>query len=53
MIVLFRERLWEVDAVEFWDSGDKLSLRAIDTQARVKVHEVWAHQVTFTGEVVS
>lgn len=52
MVVLFSERRWEIDGVEFWLTGEKLMLRAIDTPARVTA-EVWSHQVEFLGAPVS
>lgn len=52
MVVLFLGDRWEIDAVEFWASGERLQLRALDPDRRVKSYEAWAHQVEFTGELV-
>lgn len=52
MVVLFREKRWEIDAVEFWRGKEKLTLRALAADSRVKVFEVWSHDVEFTGALV-
>lgn len=51
MVVLFKEQSWEIDAVEFWSHGEKLTLRTLDGDRRVKTFEAWAHEVVFTDEV--
>lgn len=52
MVVIFKDRRWEIDAVEFWEWDQRLTLREIDGAGRVRTREVWAAEVTFTDEVV-
>jgi hypothetical protein len=53
MVVLYRDRRWEVDAVEFWSHAEKLTLRSLDADGRVKSFEVWSHEVFFADEVAA
>ncbi len=53
MIVQFDGSPWEVESVEFWPSGDRLQIRNTEGDHRVKVREIWAHEVQFAGEVAA
>lgn len=52
MIVGHRGGRWEIDAVEFWEWDEKLTLRALDGADEGKRREVWAAAVTFLDEIV-
>lgn len=48
MIVRYDGRRWEVDAVEFWGSDEKLHLRELDGAGHVRTREEWARNVEFS-----
>lgn len=52
MMVRNDGRLWEIEAVEFWESDEKLHLRQFHGAGRVRTLEEWARNVRFEdGEV--
>lgn len=53
MVVRFEGRRWQINAVEFWETHERLSLYELDGKARVVTREVRSTDVEFTGEFVS